>query len=190
MKNDSSLFKEHISAIPFWNGSISNKNHATFNHSHHTPWKTFEDFSISNLFPMLQIKITLKGLCLWAILSSSAASRTLQEPNHTLLLKLGSCPMKGLAFLHCSSISIASKENLCRERRDLCSFYNRANCLRLPHSVKYLLCCFTTEQEAKGQRGPTAEEMLSFIYSPQANIPVGDYCFPVFFLFLQETDTR
>lgn len=74
------------------------------------------------------------------------------------LLKLGACPMKGLAFFHCSSISIASEKNLCRERRDWHSFYNRANCLRLPHSLKCLLCCFTTQQETKGQRGPTAEQ--------------------------------
>lgn len=105
-------------------------------------------------------KILLKVLCSWVILSSPAASRTLQQPSHTLLgflLKLGSCPKKGLAFFHCSSISIASKENLCRVK-GLAFFYNRANCLKLPHSVKCLLCCFTTQQERKGQTGPTAEQ--------------------------------
>lgn len=85
-----------------------------------------------------------------------------QGPSHTLLvflLKLVSCPVKGLAFFHCSSISTDSEENLCWERRDWLSFYNRANCLRLPHSVKCLLCCSQLIRKQKvGQRGLTAEQ--------------------------------
>jgi len=89
--------------------------------------------------------------------------------------------MKGLAFFHHSSISIASEENLCRERRDWHAFYNGANCLRLPHSVKCLLCCFhySTGNRRSG-RPHCRTEMLSVIYSTQAEIPVGDYWFPVF----------
>lgn len=85
-----------------------------------------------------------------------------QGPSHTLLvflLKLVSCPVKGLAFFHCSSISTDREENLCWERRDWLSFYNRANCLRLPHSVKCLLCCSQLIRKQKvGQRGLTAEQ--------------------------------
>lgn len=66
--------------------------------------------------------------------------------------------IKGLPFFHCSSISAASKENLCREKRDWHFFYNKANCLSLPHSIKCLLLHFTTQQEVEGQRGPTAEQ--------------------------------
>lgn len=154
----------------------------------------FEDFCIANWFPLLQTKYFWKGSDHG--LSSAALLHPghFQGPSHTrlvFLLKLGSCPMKGLAFFHCSSISIASEENLCRKRRDWHSFYNKANCLRLPHSVKCLLCCFTTQQEAKVKEAPLQNrDVVIHLFTSSQDSSGTLLLSSFFFLFLQETDTR
>lgn len=157
----SPLCTRSTSAILLWKGCISKKSDAISNRTHQPPWQNFEDFGIANPFPKLQTKHFWKGSDRGQSSAAQLHPGHFQGPSHkqlVFLLNLGSCPMKGLAFFHYSSVSIASEGNLCRERRDWHSCYNRANCLRLPHSVKCLLCCFTTQQEAKGQRGLTAEQ--------------------------------
>lgn len=159
------------------------------------PHGSFEEFSIAKWIPMLQAKYFLKGIWLWAILNNPAAHTTLPgTKKHTtfILPKLRTHQIKGLPFFHCSSISAASKGNLCRDKRDWHFFYNKANCLSLPHSIKCLLFHFATEQEVEGQRGPIAEQRtchLTIHLRPRFQWETTAFLF-FFSPFLQETDTR
>lgn len=62
-----------------------------------------------------------------------------------------------------STISVTREENLCWERRACYSPHNAAHCSLWPHSIKCLLFCFTTKQEARGQQGLCLEQKRAFL---------------------------
>lgn len=73
------------------------------------------------------------------------------------LLTLGPAQWKARLSSTAALLAVPAKRIYAERERDWNSFYNRANCLGLPHSAKCWLCYFTTPQEARGQRARTAD---------------------------------
>lgn len=188
LKNDSPCSKEHISAIPPHIGKKMMPTPPMPTSLHTELWRLRHCKSIS----CATKTILSQGLWPRAILGSPAASRALPATKpHTTWISahIGPCPMKGPGFFTAALLAVPAKR-IYAEREGTGTPSTIGPIVSGCHiqlNVDFVISQLHRKREVRPALRP---EMLSFLYSPQAKTPVGDHCFPAFFLFLRKTHTR